>query len=170
MVALTTMTAARAFSATSTPVQLEQVVKNYFRGVHENDPKLIRSCFGETATIRDVCGINDNVRTVPSSDLVDRCMEFVAAHPDVEIDFHYGPECGRDSNWVVAHWYEIGTWSGNSCGVPAPSPPAPMRVEGQTRFRVDPETLKIQEFVVTRTFTEWESAMLKLRQEQVTPK
>lgn len=142
---------------------MEAVVRSYFRGVDEKNPDMIRSCFGESATIRDVCGLNDDVRSVPSETLVERCMEFVTAHPDVKIDFHYGPECGRDSNWVVAHWYEIGTWSGESCGIAAPNPPQPMTVEGQTRFRVCPDKLKIEEFVVTRTFTEWEQQMLKAR-------
>lgn len=159
---------------------MENVVKTYFQGVHEQDPAMIRSCFGDVATIRDVCGLQQTARTVPAGtymkcycwfgtnlflldDLVDRCMEFVTAHPDVSIDFHYGPICDREGQWVVAHWYEVGTWSGASCGIPAPQPPKPMQVEGQTRFRVDSESLKIQEFVVTRTFTDWENAMLAQR-------
>jgi hypothetical protein len=67
------------------------------------------------------------------------------------------PECGRDSRWVVAHWYETGTWTGESCGIKPNG--APMRVEGQTRFYVT-EDLKISDMVVTRTFTDWEKATL----------
>lgn len=153
-------TRCRAFSAkTTTPletkIKMEETVRRYFLGVHEKDPIKIRSCFGESATRREVCTTNQDITTA-ADELTERCMEFVQAHPDCRIDFHYGPECGRDSDWVVAHWYELGTWSGESCGVPAPNPPVPMAVEGQTRFRVDPETLKIVEFVVTRTFTDWE--------------
>ena len=66
------------------------------------------------------------------------------------------PECGRNSNWVVAHWWEVGTWSGESGGI-APTN-LPMACQGQTRFLVDDG--KILEFVVTRTVTEWEKAML----------
>ena len=156
----------RGFSSPAIAAKMEETVRRYFAGVEEKDASKIRSCFGETATIRDVCGINNDERTVKSEDLVDRCMEFVAAHPDVAINFYYGPECGRASPWVVAHWYETGTWSGYSCGVPAPNPPLPMAVEGQTRFRVDAETFTIQELVVTRTFTEWEQQMLQLRSQQ----
>jgi myo-inositol-1(or 4)-monophosphatase len=40
-----------------------------------------------------------------------------------------------------------------------------MQCEGQTRFKVvsEPDGPKIQEFVVTRTFTEWETAMIAKR-------
>ena len=154
---------ARSSSSSTVKTAMEEIVRTYFQGVHEKDAAKIRSCFAETAIIRDVCGLNSHERTVPAQALVDRCMEFVAAHPDVEISFYYGPECGRNSDWVVAHWYETGTWSGDSCGVPAPNPSVPMAVEGQTRFQVDPISLKIQEFVVTRTFTEWEVKMLAMR-------
>jgi len=159
---------------------MEDTVKRYFQGVNEKNPNMIRSCFADEATIRDVCGISDQKRTVQADALVERCMEFVTAHPDCLVQFHYGPECGRNLDWVVAHWYETGTWSGESCGVPPNN--QPMAVEGQTRFRLVEKTAsssgddaedndadheygkgnpyKIQEFVVTRTFTEWENAML----------
>jgi hypothetical protein len=148
---------------------MEGTVRRYFQGVHTKDAALIRSCFGETATIRDICSLGGSTeaRTVPATELVARCMEFVAAHPDVQIDFYYGPECGRaatDVPWVVAHWYETGTWTGESCGL-APQH-VPMAVEGQTRFRVDPATLTIVEFVVSRTFTDWEKALLEQRAAQ----
>ena len=89
-------------------------------------------------------------------------MDFLAAHPDCRVDFYYGPECGRNSNWVVAHWYETGTWSGTSCGLEPNH--QPMAVEGQTRFLVHPESLQITQLVVTRTFTEWEKAFLEKKQ------
>lgn len=75
-----------------------------------------------------------------------------------QVDFHYPPTCGRNNNWVLAHWYETGTWSGDSRGIKATG--KTMEVEGQTRFFVSDE-LKITEFVVTRTFTEWEDALQK---------
>ena len=147
-------------------LEMEATVRRYFQGVHTKDPTMIRTCFGETATIRDVCGLNSNQRTVQADVLVERCMDFVTAHPDCAINFYYGPICGRTRNddgtaWVVAHWYETGTWSGESCGI-APQH-TPMACEGQTRFRVDPASQKIVEFVVTRTFTEWEKAFMEMQ-------
>jgi hypothetical protein len=154
----------KAFSSSSFQAaqKMEAVVHRYFDGVNKKDPVQIRSCFDETATIRDVCGVSNTVRTVQAGILVDRCMEFVTAHPDCKVDFHYGPEKGRTSEWVVAHWFETGTWSGDSCGIPASN--KPMAVEGQTRFLVDREALKITDMVVTRTFTEWEERLLEKRQ------
>lgn len=84
-------------------------------------------------------------------------MEFLAAHPDCVVDFHYGPKCCGD-NWVLAHWYENGHWTGDSRGIKATG--NPMKVEGQTRFYVS-DDLKITKFVVTRTFTEWEQTLEK---------
>jgi len=113
-------------------------------------------------------------KTVKSSKMVQRCREFCEAHPDVQVLFHVPPTCLRTTlqnntetdepppqYWVFAHWYELGTWSGTSCGISPPSSPGvPMQVEGQTRFRCCPDTLTIQELVVTRTFTDWEKAFL----------
>jgi hypothetical protein len=157
----------KAFSSSSfqkaeTAQKMEAVVRRYFDGVNKKDPVQIRSCFDETATIRDVCGVSNTIRTVEAGALVDRCMEFVTAHPDCKVDFYYGPEKGRTSEWVVAHWFETGTWSGDSCGIPAVN--KPMAVEGQTRFLVDRDALKITDMVVTRTFTEWEERLLEKRQ------
>lgn len=148
----------------STALEMEATVRRYFEGVHTKNPEMIRSCFAETASIRDVCGGLQNssqaARTVAADVLVERCMDFVTAHPDCAIDFYYGPECGRSSDgWVVAHWYERGTWTGESRGLTPQH--TPMAVEGQTRFLVDPVDFKIKEFVVTRTFTEWEMAFLQ---------
>jgi hypothetical protein len=148
----------KAFSPT--PAQRENVVRQYFDGVNKKDRDQIAACFSETAQIRDVCSINASERTVKPDDLANRCMEFVEAHPDCVVDFHYGPTCGIDSNWVVAHWYETGHWTGDSRGIKATG--NPMEVEGQTRFLVN-DDLKITEFVVTRTFTEWEETLQKNR-------
>ncbi len=155
----------KAFSSSSfqkaqTAQKMEDVVRRYFDGVNKKDPVQIRSCFGETATIRDV-GFSHTARTVQASTLVETTMEFVTAHPDAKVDFYYGPEKGRTSAWVVVHWFETGTWSGDSYGIPAPVGTA---VEGQTRFLVDREALKITDIVVTRTFTESDERMLEKRQ------
>ena len=82
-------------------------------------------------------------------------MEFVAAHPDCVVHFHYPPTVlgGRGNRWVFAHWYETGTWSGDSLGIEPQG--APLSVEGQTRFLVN-DDLKIEKIVVTRTFSDWE--------------
>lgn len=174
--------------------QMEATVRRYFQGVNEKNPDMIYSCFGETAMIRDICALttttssstnnsdNDNATTtmaaegriVKSIDLVERCLDFLVAHPDCLVQFHYGPECGRRApHWVVAHWYETGTWTGTSQGIGPPHQPPgvpegrPMAVEGQSRFLVDPEqSYTIQEIIVTRTFTEWEKALLDEQRRQ----
>jgi len=69
---------------------MEHVVRTYFDGVNKKDPEQIKACFGDEATIRDVCGIHTSKRNVVAQDLADRCMEFLAAHPDTKVDFHYG--------------------------------------------------------------------------------
>jgi hypothetical protein len=91
-------------------------------------------------------------------------MDFLAAHPDTVVDFYYGPTCARspESNWVVAHWYETGTWSGASCGLEPTG--KQMTVEGQTRFFVSNDNV-ITDMVVTRTFTEWEQTLMKKNQQ-----
>jgi hypothetical protein len=64
------------------------------------------------------------------------------------------PTCGRgNTRWVYAHWYEEGTWRGESLDIPPQN--TPLKVEGQTRFLVG-DDLKISEMVVTRTFSDWE--------------
>jgi len=167
---LTASRSVTAFSAAGTihvrdTARMEAVVRQYFEGVNQKDPATIRACFGDSARIWDVCALKaSSQRQVPATDLVDRCMDFLTAHPDCVVKFHYGPECGHSSDWVVAHWYETGTWSGDSCGIPAAN--RPMAVEGQTRFLVDTESYKIKELVVTRTFTEWEEAFLKKQKQE----
>ena len=161
----TTLIMAVSTRGLATPSSREAVVRQYFQGVNDQNPALIRECFATSAVIQDVCGLNTSRRTAEAEQLVERCMEFLAAHPDTVVDFHYGPECGRSSNWVVAHWYETGTWSGKSCGLEPRH--EPMAVEGQTRFLVN-EDDKITELVVTRTFTDWEKQMLLQRQAEST--
>lgn len=142
-----------------TPEQREEVVRRYFDGVTTKNPNQIYSCFAEEAYITDICSINASKRRVSSELLTDRCMEFLAAHPDCRVDFHYPPTCARNSNWVFAHWYETGHWTGDSQGIRATG--NPMACEGQTRFYVN-DQLQITEFVVTRTFTEWENVLQQM--------
>uniref|UniRef100_A0A7S4JJF8 SnoaL-like domain-containing protein n=1 Tax=Odontella aurita TaxID=265563 RepID=A0A7S4JJF8_9STRA len=137
----------------------EEVVGRYFDGVNKKDAEQIASCFGsDGARIRDVCGPSGVEREASRDQLADRCMEFLAAHPDARVDFHYGPTCGggRGDRWVFAHWYETGTWSGESCGIDPEG--TPLAVEGQTRFEVS-DDLKIIRMVVTRTFSDWEKKL-----------
>jgi hypothetical protein len=154
-------------STMPTEQKMEDVVRRYFDGINKLDPVQIRSCFGETATIRDVSssGVSTNnmvARSVQASALlVERSMESLRAHPDCKLDFYYGPEKGRTSEWVVAHWFETGRWSGASCEIPGSN--KPMAGEGQTRFLVDREALKITDMVVTQTFTEREERALENR-------
>ena len=157
-----------AFSAaTRDTTRMEAVVRQYFEGVNQKNPQLIRECFDDSAIIWDICALRaSNQRKVKAEDLVERCMDFVTAHPDCLVQFHFGPECSLRSDWVVAHWYETGTWSGDSCGVPAAN--RPMAVEGQTRFLVDTDSYKIKELVVTRSFTEWEEALMKKQLQEQT--
>jgi hypothetical protein len=69
--------------------RIENVVRKYFDGVNKKDPEQIRSCFGDEAVIRDVV-VSNTKRTVPAQVLVDRCMDFLTAHPDCQVNFHYG--------------------------------------------------------------------------------
>jgi hypothetical protein len=61
-----------------TAQMMEDVVRRYFDGVNKLDPVQIRSCFGETASIRDVnsgASTNKVVRTMPrASELVERSI------------------------------------------------------------------------------------------------
>lgn len=144
--------------------QMEATVRRYFQAVNKQDGAMVKSCFGETAQICDVArlarlGEPVKARTVSSSELAERVLEFVTAHPDCLVDFKYGPECGHGSDWVVAHWFETGSWSGESRGLEPTG--KPMACEGQTRFLVNPKTMLIEELVVTRTFTDWELALME---------
>lgn len=141
----------------------EQVVERYFDGVRQQNRDQIISCFHPQRTkIRDVCGVSNSERVATPEQLGDRCMEFLAAHPDTQVLFHYPPTCGRgwSTKWVFAHWYEEGTWKGASQGIEPEH--TPLKVEGQTRFLVD-DDLKITHMVVTRTFSDWESKLQEQR-------
>jgi len=117
----------------------EQVVRNYFDGVTEKNSEKIESCFAEESRIRDVCNLSGNsklIRLVNPLDLTEvskkqiftagvlfssllaltkRCMEFLRAHPDAEVDYYYPPTCAKgESRWVFAHWFETGTWKGKT--------------------------------------------------------
>jgi len=68
----------------------EELVYKYFDGVNKKDRAQISSCFPkEGATIRDVCGVSNSEKIVSNDVLADRCMEFLAAHPDCKVDFHF---------------------------------------------------------------------------------
>jgi hypothetical protein len=68
----------------------EQVVARYFDGVEKQDREQIVSCFDPSGTkIRDVCGVSNSARTATPDELGERCMEFLAAHPDTQVLFHY---------------------------------------------------------------------------------
>jgi hypothetical protein len=85
-----------AAASLATKVAMEETVRRYFMGVHERT--LPRSVAVSARRRFGACSTNTDIST-KGSDLTDRCcMEFVLAHPDVKIDFHYGPECGRDSD------------------------------------------------------------------------
>ncbi len=151
----------------------EEVVHKYFHGVDTQNIPQIEECFHpEGAIIRDVCSLtNRDVsydqlgKLVSPQFLGERCREFLAAHPDCKVKFHHGPTCGRGSNnnWVYAHWYEEGTFSGKSQGIEPDG--SPLTVQGQTRFLVGND-LKIREIVITRTFSRWEEALLEKKKEK----
>ena len=68
----------------------EQLVLRYFDGVNKKDREQISSCFPkEGARIRDVCGVSSMEKYVSQDVLADRCMDFLAAHPDTKVDFHF---------------------------------------------------------------------------------
>lgn len=80
---------AHALSVVGQKSSMENVVRKYFDGVNKKDPVQIKSCFGEEATICDVV-VSNKKKTVQSQVLADRCMDFLTAHPDCKVDFHYG--------------------------------------------------------------------------------
>jgi hypothetical protein len=68
----------------------EQVVQRYFNGVQTQNLKQIVSCFPEEGTqIRDVCGVSNTSRLATPEELGQRCMEFLRAHSDTRVLFHY---------------------------------------------------------------------------------
>lgn len=68
----------------------EKVVERYFDGVQKQDREQIVSCFSPAGTkIRDVCGVSNSERLATPDVLGERCIEFLAAHPDTKVMFHY---------------------------------------------------------------------------------
>lgn len=144
----------------SGPEAAEEVVSRYFDGVNDKDAQMIASCFAPSVELRDMCGISKGTpRTATPQDMADRCMEFLAAHPDCAVRFEAPPRADRNGRWVWCHWTESGTWKGASCGVEPKG--TPLDVGGHTRFLVedvDGEP-KIAKQVVYRTYSEWELAL-----------
>mmetsp|Transcript_22743 Transcript_22743/g.47703 ORF Transcript_22743/g.47703 Transcript_22743/m.47703 type:complete len:260 (+) Transcript_22743:107-886(+) len=150
----------------------ERVVHSYFHGVGAKNIPQIETCFSDDgAIIRDICNLANPQGVVNEEgelvgklamprELGERCAEFLGAHPDCCVRFHYGPTCGRGrtNKWVHAHWYETGTFSGTSRGISPDN--SPLNVQGQTRFWVD-DDLKIKEIVITRTFSQWEESLIR---------
>lgn len=67
----------------------EQVVERYFDGVQQQDKDQTVSCFNPLGTkIRDVCGISSGERISTPDELGERCMQFLAAHPDTKVMFY----------------------------------------------------------------------------------
>ncbi len=68
----------------------EKVVERYFDGVHKQNKDQIIGCFNPSGTkIRDVCGLSTGERVATPDQLGDRCMNFLAAHPDIKVMFLY---------------------------------------------------------------------------------
>lgn len=72
-------------ASAASPEQREEVVRRYFDGVNRKDSEQIKSCFADQASITDICSINASKRVVESDLLAQRCMEFLAAHPDCKV-------------------------------------------------------------------------------------
>ena len=68
----------------------EEVVAKYFDGVDKQNREQIVTCFNPSGIkIRDVCGVSKSERLATPEQLGDRCMEFLAAHPDCKVMFHH---------------------------------------------------------------------------------
>mmetsp|Transcript_47417 Transcript_47417/g.143540 ORF Transcript_47417/g.143540 Transcript_47417/m.143540 type:complete len:422 (-) Transcript_47417:166-1431(-) len=136
----------------------EAVVRSYFDGVNKKDPNMMSSCFADKVELRDMCGPSKGKpRYASSKDMADRCMEFLAAHPDCKVEFEHPPMCDREGKWVWCHWVESGTWSGQSLGVTPNN--TLLDVGGHTRFLLETQedgSQKIIKQVVYRTLSEWE--------------
>ena len=81
----------------------EQVVHTYFHGVHTKNISQIINCFSDDGTIiRDVCNLQSSSTTTTNNEnqgegklvskefLGERCNEFLMAHPNTVVKFHYG--------------------------------------------------------------------------------
>mmetsp|Transcript_17958 Transcript_17958/g.29107 ORF Transcript_17958/g.29107 Transcript_17958/m.29107 type:complete len:496 (+) Transcript_17958:46-1533(+) len=141
----------------------EATVRAYFAAVEAQDLEQVRACFAERVELVDVCGLSKGEpRWATPEDMAARCGEFLAAHPDCRVHFHHPPTTAGTGRWVWAHWYETGTWTGRSLG--AQPTGAPLEVQGQTRFRLDAQD-RIEKLVVTRTFSDWEVEVNRLKNE-----
>jgi hypothetical protein len=89
LVLMVLVISAQSLSLLGRKARMENVVRKYFDGVNKKDPDQIRSCFGDEATIHDVV-VSEAKRAVKAQILADRCMDFLAAHPDCSVNFHYG--------------------------------------------------------------------------------
>jgi len=139
----------------------EEVVRRYFDGVNKQDPAMMASCFADTVELRDMCGPSKGEpRMACSKDMADRCMEFLAAHPDCRVEFEHPPICDHEGKWVWCHWVESGNWTGESRGVKPQN--TPLSVGGHTRFLLEKQqdgSSKIVKQVVYRTFADWELSL-----------
>lgn len=138
----------------------EDVVRRYFDGVNKKNPEMMASCFADTVELRDMCGPSKGEpRMACSTDMADRCMEFLAAHPDCIVEFEHPPVCDREGTWVWCHWVESGHWTGESRGVTPKN--TVLAVGGQTRFLLEEQQghPKIVKQVVYRTFSQWELSL-----------
>jgi hypothetical protein len=139
----------------------EAVVRRYFDGVNKKDPEMMASCFAATVELRDMCGPSKGEpRMACSKDMANRCMEFLAAHPDCKVEYEHPPVCDREGKWVWCHWVESGNWTGESRGVTPQN--TVLEVGGQTRFLLmeqEDGSQKIVKQVVYRTFSEWELSL-----------
>ena len=141
----------------------EAVVRRYFDGVNLRDRDLMASCFADPVELRDMCGPSGGrPRLATPTAMADRCMEFLAAHPDCVVRYGQPPACDRNGEWVWCHWEETGTWTGRSRGIEPGG--TPLEVGGHTRFLVElgegeGEEAKIRKQVVYRTFAEWELSL-----------
>jgi beta-phosphoglucomutase-like phosphatase (HAD superfamily) len=139
----------------------EAVVRRYFDGVNKKDPEMMASCFAATVELRDMCGPSKGEpRMACSKDMANRCMEFLAAHPDCKVEYEHPPVCDREGKWVWCHWVESGHWTGESRGVTPQN--TVLEVGGQTRFLLmeqEDGSQKIVKQVVYRTFSEWELSL-----------
>ena len=139
----------------------EEVVNRYFDGVNKQDGDLMASCFADKVELRDMCGPSKGkIRYATNKDMADRCLEFLAAHPDCKVEFTQPPTCDRKGEWVWAHWFETGNWTGESLGVKPMN--TPLDVGGHTRFLLEKQDCgkqKIVKQVVYRTFSDWELSL-----------